>query len=351
MSLAPTGKFREPPAPLIGNLDYRAELSLVLRLATGVMLALTVAGYAGGLYWLFDLMSHFRLPLLWMAGVALAGLLVLRSWKWAAVAGLVVLLNGASIHGRLFQSSTQVPVDGATIVRIFYTNVLSSNDDAPGLASQILQADPDVILLVEINERWLTDLDEVTADYPHRVEVPRADNFGIAGYSRLPLTLATAFPLIADSLGLGVPALQLVVETPDGPVQLLAVHTVPPVSARASAGRNEQLAQIADRVQGATLPTAVVGDLNITPFSPQFSRFVQGSSAAGEPPCLTTGLTAAEHPLSMGTWMAGLPAPLRLPIDHCLVGSGLQVAALKTGEPFGSDHRPLICQIALPKQR
>ncbi len=323
---------------------------MALRAATVALLLVTVAGYAGRLYWIFDLTSHFRLPLLCSAGAIVVGLAVLRSWKWAALAGLAVVLNGASIHAGIPRSAPGHYASGDPTLSVFYANVLSSNEAVPLLASQIRRADPDVILLVEVNDHWLYDLGEVTDDYPHRIEAPRTDNFGIAAYSRVPLAAGTTFPLSADSLGLAVPAVQMIVEAPQGPVQLLGIHTVPPISARASAGRNEQLDQVAGLVRAATVPTAVVGDLNITPYSPQYSRFIEGSRTDARPTGLTSGLGVADHPLRMGTWMAGLPALVRLPIDHCLAGAGVEVLAMHTGDPFGSDHRPLICQFALPRE-
>ena len=39
----------------------------------------------------------------------------------------------------------------------------------------------------------------------------------------------------------------------------------------------------------------------------------------------------------------------QLPLDHVLVGTGIGVLATRVGPPLGSDHLPLIVDLALPQ--
>ena len=42
--------------------------------------------------------------------------------------------------------------------------------------------------------------------------------------------------------------------------------------------------------------------------------------------------------------------PLGIPIDQCLVSRGIQVANVRTGNDVGSDHLPLIVDLAIPQK-
>jgi endonuclease/exonuclease/phosphatase (EEP) superfamily protein YafD len=46
-----------------------------------------------------------------------------------------------------------------------------------------------------------------------------------------------------------------------------------------------------------------------------------------------------------GTWPAGLPAPLRLPLDLVFVGRGLILRNSTPGPDLGSAHLPIIAEI------
>ena len=67
------------------------------------------------------------------------------------------------------------------------------------------------------------------------------------------------------------------------PVTLIAAHPVPPVSARVSAGRNRQIAELARLVAAAPGEKIVVGDLNTTSWSPVFADFLAETGLADTP--------------------------------------------------------------------
>jgi endonuclease/exonuclease/phosphatase (EEP) superfamily protein YafD len=54
----------------------------------------------------------------------------------------------------------------------------------------------------------------------------------------------------------------------------------------------------------------------------------------------------------MGTWRVIVPRvywdlrPLRLPIDHILIGPGLAVLDRRLGPDTGSDHLPVVADLA-----
>jgi endonuclease/exonuclease/phosphatase (EEP) superfamily protein YafD len=60
-----------------------------------------------------------------------------------------------------------------------------------------------------------------------------------------------------------------------------------------------------------------------------------------------TGLRSVHDSYGLGgTWPTGIPL-LRVPIDNCLVSEGLIALDRRLGPDVGSDHFPLIVDLAL----
>ena len=168
--------------------------------------------------------------------------------------------------------------------------------------------------------------------YPvSRIE-PRDDPFGIGLWSRLP---ASQVDLVSMP-PLGFPALQLHWAAP-APGSLWLVHPFPPISGEATAWRDTQLRYTAGLIRGDE-DAVLAGDLNTTPWSAAYRQLRQeaglaDSSARGWP---------------WPTWFGpGLVSQvLAVPIDHVLHGSAWRSVAHRVGPDIGSDHRPLIVELA-----
>jgi endonuclease/exonuclease/phosphatase (EEP) superfamily protein YafD len=74
----------------------------------------------------------------------------------------------------------------------------------------------------------------------------------------------------------------------------------------------------------------LVGDLNVTPFSPYFSDLLA-----------QTGMEDARRVYGFhGTWPTWMPL-LQISIDHCIADPQLEVMRVARGPDVGSDHYPL----------
>jgi endonuclease/exonuclease/phosphatase family metal-dependent hydrolase len=146
---------------------------------------------------------------------------------------------------------------------------------------------------------------------------------------------------------LGVPGsvnVHVIVDLPGQPVELVAAHLSSPSSPERGAMRNTQLRRLAGLLGKAARPAAspviprlVVGDLNVTPFSPYFHDLLEAS-----------GMEDARRVHGvLGTWPTWLPAG-RLHIDHCLAEPGLAVSRVSLGPTVGSDHYPLEITLRTP---
>lgn len=311
-------------------------LSLALRSAVRIaVLSLAIAtalSFMGGLHWSLDLLTHFRVQYLGLAAIALVAGVLTRSFWASGVACVVLLLNAAFVLPEVWPARQ---VDGARepAVSLLVANVLTSNSDVRPLQRLIQREAPDIVGLLEVDARWVHAMRYLRGRYPHHLEDPRSDNFGLALYSRLPFT---AHELV-DLAETDVNAALVRLEVEGRPLAILLAHSLPPAGSRYSSLRNAQLADIARvRRLHRDADFVVVGDLNTAPWSPHYRSLVGAAELRS---------AARGHGL-VPTWPAQLIGPLRIPIDHGLISPGLRALSFRPGPPIGSDHLPILLDVA-----
>jgi endonuclease/exonuclease/phosphatase (EEP) superfamily protein YafD len=187
------------------------------------------------------------------------------------------------------------------------------------------------VLLVETSDAWIQALSPLAGEYPHQLTRPRSDNFGVALYSRRALQEADIRMFGAA----GVPSVVARIEYRGSPLHILLTHPVPPMSGHNALLRDGQLVAAAVAAQALGPRTILAGDFNTTPWSPVFADVLARS-----------GLRDSAHGFGpQPTWPTTLPWPCRIPIDHCLHSSDLEVVDRRTGADIGSDHLPLIIEL------
>ena len=164
--------------------------------------------------------------------------------------------------------------------------------------------------------------------YPQGEFIPRLDSFGIGA-------LGVA-PFESHDVG-GVPWLGTRVALADVEVEVLIVHTLPPVFANYHRIWEEQLDWIADRARDGT-PRIVIGDLNITRHNPRFERLREAG---------LRDAFADRGKASTRTWTPLRRGPNLLRLDHALVSEDLVVIDVSATPRHGSDHRGMVLQVAL----
>jgi endonuclease/exonuclease/phosphatase (EEP) superfamily protein YafD len=292
-----------------------------------------VAGGLGRRHFLFDLASHFRVHAI--ATLLLGGLLLTRFKRpfWARV-GLI-----AGTLGTLTLLPYLVParVNSATPIgpiRVMTMNVLTSNTEYEQAIQTIRRFSPDILVLLETSRPWVEQLEAgLSADWPYHISRPANDNFGISLFSRTPWTVCE---IDSHSEATDVDSIDARFE--ELGLRVIGTHPLPPMNTvfwQDRAAVFDSIAKsITNSTEGATLKTVVVGDLNCTPWSPCFTRFLAQSglrdSARGR------GIAPTWSPLFL--WMG-------LPIDHALVSDNVEVIRRIVGGDIGSDHRPVVIDI------
>ena len=292
-----------------------------------IALAGTLCGVAAPRIWLADLIVHFRLQ---YAALALAGALMLAAAGdalWAAAALLIAIFQALACAPLLMARRGPPPdPQPSTGLRLAAINVWHRNRQFQRVAEFIGRERPDVVLLAEVTAAWEEALAPLGQIYPHRFATRGARGKGLLLLSRWPMQAAVLPGFSHDE-----PAVSATLLVNETKVQLLNVHTSWPLGRRCADARDRQLQRICELARLQAGPLIVLGDLNVSPFSPHFQALL----AEG------TLRSAAQGFGWQPTWPTML-APAGIQIDHALVGAGVVVTDFRRGARVGSDHWPIV---------
>ncbi len=305
--------------------------------ALGGVAAATAAGFGGRWAWGLELFTHFRVQYL-LAAAVLGLVFVLCGRRRAALlAAVLVAANGAALTP-LFFPPAQAAAGGnkhaARELRVLSLNVYAGNTEIERVLRYVQREKPDVVVLLEITDQWAAPLEALARRYPFRWIRPGDVYSGMAVLSR-------EVPEQTRLIALGSGAVTSLLMTFSGPadsrLSILGTHLSVPLGRAASGLRNRQLASLAQIARAHPWPLLIVGDLNITPFSPLFVRLLREGRLEN---CARNGW----HP----TWPAGF-APLLIQIDHCLATAALPTRDFRVGPDVGSDHYPIAVKAGFAK--
>jgi len=291
----------------------------------------SVAGFAGRLWWVLDLASHFRVQYVLVLSVLCLILVLIRHGRFAVLSSVFALLNLMLVLP-LFWGSARSSSSSSSTARAMMMNVNTSNTNYSIALAVIKSYAPDFLFVEEVDRRWMAELQQLDVEYPYSISRPREDNFGIAFYSKRPFVTSD----ILDVGQAGTPSVLVRFELEGLDFFILGTHTLPPVNAAYARFRDIHLAEIPEVVKSLDRPLLLLGDLNATRWSHSFRRLIRDSG-------LSDGARGRGY---QPTWPAGM-LPLLIPIDHCLHSPGIQILNMQIGPAVGSDHYPVIVDFSL----
>jgi endonuclease/exonuclease/phosphatase (EEP) superfamily protein YafD len=327
-------KYSKPRLPPAGITPKATSSAAAIVLTAGVAAATACAAFAGQ-YWLGDLAVHFPAQ---YAVAALLGFIAL-SWTrrpaWAAVALFTAglnAMNAAAVFGETPPPTETRSASGTVAVRMVSINVLYRNRDYRAVVDFLLTERPDVAVLEEITPQWRRALAVLDALYPYKYASQGPAERGVLLISRWPIRHAATLPLGRED----EPAVAALLDVHGKVVQILGVHTSWPLGPWRSSLRDRQLVELAGLARARLAPLIVLGDLNITPFSPHFQQLLRAGALR----------SAAQGFGWQPTWPQFLP-PAGIQIDHGLVSPDIAVRGFRRGPRVGSDHWPVVLDLVL----
>jgi endonuclease/exonuclease/phosphatase (EEP) superfamily protein YafD len=335
----------------------RSKLTQTARIAASLLLftafALSIASLPARTWWIADVLANLRVQACLATATLLAALLLLKLKYHSLLATLLLswhasFLQTAFVPTTTVHNTTPAPLSPpATLsphISICLANVHFNNSQHRTIIDALRHSDADLLVVVELNQALRNSLTrQLTPNYPHTVWADREPGaFGIGVLSRLPLHNARIrhFGVPANNNQHSrIPAITADVQTPEGPLHLIAVHCMPPIGQASFQLRSRQLVDAATAAQArqSTTPVILVGDLNLTPWAPAFHDLLDQSALIN---------SASGHGIEP-TWNAGPRYPCGLLIDHILHSRHLTCLSRQILPPVNSDHQPVLAHFRI----
>jgi endonuclease/exonuclease/phosphatase (EEP) superfamily protein YafD len=198
------------------------------------------------------------------------------------------------------------------------------------------EADPDIMVALEVDEKWMSGLDSVRQTHPHVIDSVQDNYYGMVVFSRLPLEDAEVRHLVEDD----TPSIRATVKLRNGErIRFYALHPKPPEPLRDqdSKPRDAELVLVAKEIAASgAIPTVVCGDLNDVAWSDTTRIFRHLSGMLD--PRIGRGL--------LNTYHADNPL-FRFPLDHVFHSNHFRLFRLQRLPKVGSDHFPVLIELNL----
>lgn len=220
-------------------------------------------------------------------------------------------------------------------IKFYIANVLQKNEKPQKLINEIKNKDADVVLLMETNTLWMNNVKDAVSGYPHRLEVPLDNTYGMLLYSKFPLRNERIRYLVDDS----IPSMEAIVQLPNGKeIQLYCIHPTPPMPQEnpSSTDRDAEMLTIAKSAKKSSLPVIVAGDFNDVAWSNSTSLFKD-----------TSGLLDPRIGRGFFNTFNAKSYIMRWPLDHFFASDEFRLITMRLGEDIDSDHFPAYFEIKL----
>ena len=126
-------------------------------------------------------------------------------------------------------------------------------------------------------------------------------------------------------------ALDVSVRLPKQKLRYVVCHAPPPLTKEKWIQRNDYLAALANTVKESKDPVIVMGDFNITPFSPIYGLFLEEAKL----------MDTRSSYLFQNSWPTSSSIQA-IPIDHIWIDKRLKIKGFEVLENVNSDHYPIL---------
>jgi endonuclease/exonuclease/phosphatase (EEP) superfamily protein YafD len=301
----------------------------------GLVLALAVV-VAGEQVWALDLLTFF-----WPVFSLVAGMLLLLTLPFGSSVARLAALAAVGTCALPFIMLPPSPDNTAgEKIRILIANLYVGNPDPRPFVALLTRTQPDIVVTQETRRPFVEAI-RGSGLFPFETEGALSDADDKKVFSRYPIR---EYRQLADLPGRKVErhAMRLVIETPAGPVVVYAVHPDTPRSVEQWHERNAYFERLAAaiRSEAPDMPVVVAGDWNLPAHSAFFREFFAAThyrfARSGFWPPVTRFATRLAPIGYFGST-----------IDHVAVSPQLRVTGWKRGTDIGSNHLPVIVDLAL----
>jgi endonuclease/exonuclease/phosphatase (EEP) superfamily protein YafD len=313
----------------------QAAVRVVRSFVTAVVVLVglaTVVGLLDRFSWVFEIADVFRLQ--YVVVLVAAGLVALavRRPRLALLAAVLAAVNvavlGIPVTTSVRAASGRAP---SGELRLVIANVEVGNTNFAAVRRLVTRTHPDLFGVTELTPVMARHLREQLPEYQTRVLETRGDAYGIGLYSRMPLLSAKVERFPAD----GPPTVVARVRVAREAVAVVVTHVHTPFAGSIHVRHLDALATAARSHLGKRV--VVCGDFNTPPWTGPLRDFAADAHL---------------HDLYGSSAWAAWSWPmwgyvLRVPLDNCFVSNDVAVTGHHDGPSVGSDHRPLVVDVAV----
>jgi len=325
------------------------RVSILLVLAAyllGMWLYIPARLLTGDRYWPLSFANTFALygflPLL----VAVPLALLLRA-RWLTLIGVVALVVGLLHFGPLYLPK-QTPTAQGVVIKVMTFNIWYENNQTDVIEKYIVSINPDLVLIQEITNQYANEgIKALQTAYPYQVH--ESFRTGDLILSKFPIVEQGDFALGRD---MAFDHQRVVIDVSGQKIAVYNIHLPYPLLGtsrihtrfwylNAASGwndkpRNQQAAELLDKLDGEQLRYIVGGDFN-------------SSSQSATYDMLAAVMRDSWREAGWGlgaTWpnarVAGLPSfmPPVIKIDYLWHSYGIATLEAHVGPPLTSDHLP-----------
>ena len=316
----------------------------LLAVTTGFFLLVTLLPMSYSQHYLVRSCDFVRLQVFYIAGFIFASSLFLlwlnsdTHYIYITLASVIIMvLQGKWIFPYTWLAKKEVQSaskNSEHSIRIMSANVLMSNHNSEQLIALVNQHKPDLLITLESDSWWEEKLSVLKKNYPHYIECPKDNRYGMHLYSKFKLLDAQICELIEDD----IPSFHILFENDEGlEMQGHFIHPAPPSPTEedSSRPRDSELIMVAKAVKNPTRPTIVAGDLNDVAWSRSTRLFMQISGF----------LDPRKGRGFYNTFHAGYFF-MRWPLDHLFHSQGFKVKRIERLAKYGSDHFALLTELS-----
>lgn len=315
-------------------------LSWTILLLAAALATVTALPFSGRHQWWIRMWDFPRVQI--AIGHALLLGLGAAAEGWARWVALGVGAAGLAVHLRRIRPFTPLarremrfaaPRGDGHEVTVMAANVLLENEHPDRLARLVAEVDPDVLLLMETDERWVAALGPALARYPTVLASTEVEYYGMVLATRLPVEGAELLELTHDR----TPSAFADLRTPGGRrFGFVGLHPQPPVPGVDTQERDAQILYAARFARKTDLPLVVMGDFNDAAWSDTSRTFKHYGEYLD--PRRGRGLYASFHARNI---------LIRVAIDQLFVTEEVAVVDFRLGPDVGSDHFPVIARVRI----
>ena len=293
-------------------------------------------------HWVFRIFDYPRLQKLSVIGLLCALWLVFfrmpDNWWDEAVVSVLLVSFGYLCYlvipftplGKKMIEAVKEPGDQPCL-NLLVSNIYQHNRKYNKLLDLVTERNPDIIFLLETDQKWMDNVQQLKKEYPYCIEIPKENTYGLLFYSKFKLEHTEVNYLIDDE----VPSIIADITFDNRTVRIYGLHPTPPVPQENShsTDRDAEILMVGKMAKEHKGPCIVIGDLNDVAWSYTTELFLKSS-----------GLLDPRRGRGMySTFHAKYPL-LRWPLDHYFLSSHFRLVRMKVEKNINSDHFPIsIC--------